>query len=432
MGTASRMTHASAKSLLSGFQHSCEIHAQRPAVELPGSVLSYDELRKRALSLAVLIQQAAPPKASPLTAVFAHRSASVYTGVLAALFAGQGYVPLNHTFPVARTRMMLLRSGCRSLIVDAGSEPQLEQILEGVDESLLIILPERTEVSLQRSRWSKHVVLGARDLEPDGALHEVPVSPDSIACLLFTPHRTGVPKGIVFEHQNLTHFINFMANRYEISKYDRFAQSFDLTCSAFDMFVAWERGACVCCPSQKTLINPTKFIQNSKVTVWLAAPSLAVFMKRLGGLKMGQFPTLRWSLFCGEPLPADIAESWSLAAPNSLVENLYGPPEATIACCLYRWDNKKSKRECLGDLVPIGEPFPHMEALIVDEELVEVASGSGGELLLAGPQLTPAYWQDAEATAEAFVVPLGKNQRYYRTGVPVCRLKENGPIYYLA
>jgi hypothetical protein len=38
---------------------------------------------------------------------------------------------------------------------------------------------------------------------------------------------------------------------------------FDLTfdLSAFDMFVSWERGACVCCLSPKTLINPGEFIR---------------------------------------------------------------------------------------------------------------------------------------------------------------------------
>jgi non-ribosomal peptide synthetase component F len=175
-----------------------------------------------------------------------------------------------------------------------------------------------------------------------------------------------------------------MTDRYGITEHDRFSQSFDLTCSAFDMFLAWERGACVCCPSQKTLINPAKFIQSSKLTVWFSVPSVAVFMKRLGALKADQYPALRWSLFCGEPLPATIAESWSLAAPNSVVENLYGPTEMTIACCLYRWRDGKSKEECLRGLVPIGDPFPDMEALIVDEELREVSSQSDGELLMAG------------------------------------------------
>jgi hypothetical protein len=33
--------------------------------------------------------------------------------------------PLNQTFPIDRTRLMVESSMCRSVIVDAGSEPQL-------------------------------------------------------------------------------------------------------------------------------------------------------------------------------------------------------------------------------------------------------------------------------------------------------------------
>jgi len=435
MGATSNASSANATSrgIHGGFLHSCELYAHRPAIELPDTMLTYDELRNRAMSLAASLQRATPSGGPPLTAVFAYRSPTAYVGVLAALLAGHGYVPLNRSFPPDRTRTMLLSSGCRSLIVDAQSEPQLEHILDLLEEPLLIILPERTDASILQSRWPNHTILGAGDLGPVATWQEKPVSPDSIAYLLFTSGSTGLPKGVMVTHRNVTHFVDFMAERYGITEQDRFSQTFDMTfdLSAFDMFIAWERGACVCCPSRKTLINPAKFIQSSKLTVWFSVPSVGIFMKRLGALKTGQFPTLRWSLFCGEPLPAEIAKSWSLAAPNSIVENLYGPTELTIACCLYRWQQGKSQEECLGGVVPIGDPFPGMDVLIVDEELREVASGRDGELLMAGPQVTLGYWRDPEKTAAAFVVPPGKNQTYYRTGDRVCRPNESGPMCYL-
>ena len=435
MGTASKLSVANAPSrgIHEGFLRSSVRYAHRPAVEVRGTMLTYDELRNRAMSLAASLERATPPGGTPLTAVFARRSTTAYSGVLAALLAGHGYVPLNRTFPLERTWAMLQRSGCRSLIVDAESELRLEAILDLSEEPLLIILPERTDTSYLRSRWSRHTILGASDLEPAGNFEEKPVSPDSIAYLLFTSGSTGIPKGVMVAHQNVAHFVSFMTDRYGICEYDRFSQTFDMTfdLSAFDMFVAWERGACVCCPSEKTLINPAKFIQDAKLTVWFSVPTVGVFMKRLGALKAGQFPTLRWSLFCGEPLPAEIAESWSRAAPNSVVENLYGPTELTIACCLYRWQAGKSEEQCLRGVVPIGDPFPGMDVLVVDEELREVPPGKDGELLMAGPQVALGYWQDPEKTATAFVLPPGKNQTYYRTGDRVRRPNKTGPMCYL-
>src|SRR5436190_17493469 len=129
------------------FLRSCEKFPNRPAVEVAGSGLSYKELDQRAKSFAATIQANANPRGVPLTAVFAYRSQTAYAAVLGALMAGHGYVPLNRTFPIERTRLMLERSMCRSMVVDAGSEPQLEPLLAGMETPLLILCPDRSDVS---------------------------------------------------------------------------------------------------------------------------------------------------------------------------------------------------------------------------------------------------------------------------------------------
>jgi len=156
-----------------------------------------------------------------------------------------------------------------------------------------------------------------------------------------------------------------------------------------------------------------------------------VFMRRLGELKPGLYPHLRLSLFCGEALPVDVVRDWSLAAPNSIIENIYGPTELTIGCTAYRWNNQTSLDECKKGIVPIGEPFEDMEAAIVDEKLREVAIGCEGELLMTGPQLTRGYWCDEEKTARAFVSIAGRNDIYYRTGDRVRRSGPDKPLIYL-
>ena len=279
-----------------------------------------------------------------------------------------------------------------------------------------------------------HTVLGARDLEPAGQWRrQADPVPDDIAYLLFTSGSTGIPKGVMVADRNVVPFIDYMVERYGISERDRLSQMFDMTfdLSVFDMFVAWQKGACVCCPSQKTMIKPGGFIGEMELTLWFSVPSTAVFMKRLGMLKPGRYPTLRWSLFCGEPLPMESAVAWSQAAPNSILENLYGPTELTIACTLYRWDPDHSARECEMGLVPIGHPYPGMKVLVADGELNEVSAGGEGELLMNGPQMSLGYWRDPEKTAAAFVVPPGWREVFYRTGDRVRKPVEDGPLAHL-
>ena len=419
--------------LWTGFLRSSKAFPQRPAIVAEGQTLSYAELRELACRIAATIQKYPEFSSTPLTAVFAYRSVTAFAGVLGALLSGNGYVPLNRTFPEGRTKVMFERSEARTLIVDAKSLPQLDALLEGVRQRVLVILPHVAEVSALQAKWPRHSFVGADDLQP-ASKWRVPVpEADSPAYLLFTSGSTGTPKGVLVAQRNVRAFVDYMVDRYQITENDRLSQMFDMTfdLSAFDMFVAWERGACLCCPTQKELIKPDSFIKNSNLTVWFSVPSTAVFMKQLGLLKPGRYPELRISLFCGEPLPAASIQSWSEAAPNSIVENLYGPTELTIACTLYRWDRATSPAESEMGIVPIGFPYPGMDYLIVDEGLRQVAPGQEGELLMRGPQMSLGYWKDPDKTSQAFLIPPGQEQVYYRTGDRVRQSRSDSPLIHL-
>ena len=249
---------------------------------------------------------------------------------------------------------------------------------------------------------------------------------------MFTSGSTGQPKGVMVSHTNVLHYVNYVTKRYGFTSNDRLSQTFDLTfdLSVHDMFVAWETGACLCCPTQKQAIKPGAFINDMRLTVWFSVPSTAAFMRRFGILRPGMYPRLRLSLFCGEALPIEVVRCWALAAPNSVIENIYGPTELTIACTAYRWD-ANSPDECEQAIVPIGQPFDSMRALIVDEQLREVEDGIDGELLMTGPQLSLGYWQDEANTRRAFVHITGKKGTYYRTGDRVRRSAVNKSLIYL-
>src|SRR5207248_11670470 len=131
--------------------------------EVTGSQLSYSELGERARSLAATIQANAAPGSVPLTAVFAHRSQTAYAAVLGALMGGHGYVPLNRTFPIDRTRLMLEKSMCRTLVVDKESESQLSELLRGLATPMVILCPDRVDTTQTSAKLAAHVVVGANE-----------------------------------------------------------------------------------------------------------------------------------------------------------------------------------------------------------------------------------------------------------------------------
>lgn len=416
--------------LHSAFFHRAAESPDLPALELDGRAFTYGELGRRARAIAETLEAHAPADGQQLTAVLAHRSPAAFAGILGILARGHGYVPLNPGFPAARNRGMLNRAGCGAVVVDSAARAQVASLVEGLDRELLIVLPEEDDVRPLAREWAPHRVVGARGLS-SGEFEPRRVTGADPAYLLFTSGSTGTPKGVAVSHGNVRAFLDAVAARYDFRAEDRFSQTFNLTfdLSVFDVFAAWEAGACVCCPSDKTLLNPADFIRRSALSVWFSVPSIAVFMRRLRVLKPDSFPTLRWSLFCGEALPAAVAQEWATAAPGSTLENLYGPTEATIACTAYRWDPQRSADESELGIVPIGRPLGAMSTFVAREDLQEASPDETGELLLNGPQVVEGYWHDAEATDRAFVTVDGRP--YYRTGDRVRQPDADGPLLYL-
>jgi amino acid adenylation domain-containing protein len=396
--------------LAARFLRSAELHPDRPALEVAGSTLTYAELRRRAVGIAGVLHARDAGAGPELTGVYASRSVAAFTGVLGILFRGHGYVPINPRFPARRNRDMLERAGCRVLLVDAEHLEPAQEAVAGMRKPPSLLLTDEIEET-------DEVV------PPSGG-------PETPAYLLFTSGSTGRPKGVLVRQSNVAAFLDAVAARYDLRETDRLSQLFDLTfdLSAFDMFAAWQHAACVCCPDAGRLLRPSDFVRDAGVTVWFSVPSAAMFVERLGGLQPGMFPALRLSLFCGEALPAELADAWAAAASNSVVENLYGPTEATIACTAHRWERGDPPGP--NGFVPIGEPLGATVGLVVDEELREVPPGEAGQLLVRGPQVVEGYWDDPHATARAFVTMQG-NGRAYLTGDRVVRTAPDGPLEYL-
>ncbi len=108
------MSTVGSDSLRTGFLHCVEHNRVQPALEVAGQTLSYGELYERAAAIAATIQERAGLGAAPLTAVFASRSVTAFAGVLGSLLAGNGYVPLNPSFPPsAAARCCCARAAAR-------------------------------------------------------------------------------------------------------------------------------------------------------------------------------------------------------------------------------------------------------------------------------------------------------------------------------
>lgn len=395
------------------------VNSGRPALDIGGRLYGYDELLDIARRWAACLRDVARGRPRRV-GILAYRSETSYVGVLASLFAGAAFVPLNPRLPPLRTSHMMDWAELDAVLVGSEASSCLEDVLDGLTHIPPLLLPGGEASDFRHLRSS--AITGREAMLRVPPATELPiVSTDDPAYLLFTSGSTGFPKCVVVTHANLNSFLAANIQRYGLTPDDRLTQSFDQTfdLSVFDLFMAWHSGACVCAMHPIELLAPFRFLSDHRVTVWFSVPSVAASLAERGLLVPGCMPTLRWSLFCGEALRRITAEAWQTAAPESRLENLYGPTELTVACASYRWDPHTSPGQCEHEVVPIGTIYEGLTAIIVDTKLCEVPRGEPGELCVSGPQTFPGYWRDPAATTASVFDRLehdGVLRRYYRTG----------------
>jgi amino acid adenylation domain-containing protein len=392
-------------------------HPELPAVELSASSISYAELERAAEALAERVTAAHGRVRS--VALLAARSGVAYAGYLAALRLGAQVVPLNLKYPPRRNTAICELADVDVIIADASGQQWLEHCPSGTR-------PARPVLPLTDEELLTAV--------PDGSLPPSSAGPDDIAYLLFTSGSTGRPKGVPIRHRNVLAFLAHTVPRYEVGPGCRMSHTFDLTfdLSVFDLFVTWGGGATLVVPEAAELLSPVDYAVNRRLTHWFSVPSAVSAAAGLGGLPGGRVPGLRYSVFCGEQFTYAQAEAWSGFASESVLENIYGPTELTLACAEFRLPKERADwPETVNDTVPIGAVYPGLEYVVTDD----------GELCVRGPQRFDGYLDprdninrflglDDRAGHDGPAGDAPSEAHHYRTGDRV-RREDDGTLVHL-
>jgi len=379
----------------------------KDAIRTRGHALSYVRVHDLALRWAGSLLDACD-ESPEAVGVLAGKGVASYIGVLAALYCGVPAVPLQPDFPLDRTRHMLRAANVSALVTDEQGYRLLPGLLGG--ERMPVVLADADEAGA-----------GPGLDEPR------PTKPSDVAYILFTSGSTGRPKGMRITHTNLDFYFTELQARYGFGPQDVFSQVFDpaFDCAISDLFAAWGAGGTLVSVPRQAYVAMTDFVTAEGLTVWYSTPAAISVVARRGGLQPKTMPTLRLSTFAGDALKAADAAAWQRAAPESIVDNLYGPAETTITCAGYRWSQRSSPDECVNGIVPIGRLHRGHEYLLVDADGNE--SPVAGELCVSGPQVTLGYLDPDDDKQRFFI---RRSRRWYRTGDRM-RLADNGDLLFL-
>src|SRR5262249_19408686 len=342
------------------------------------------------------------------------------------------YVPMDPASPAARQARVLEISDC-SYMLAAGLAG--ESVRGAIAASKLARAPMIGWLD-EGSPADVDAAFTLRDL---AGYPETPPAYANAECdvahILFTSGSTGMPKGVMITHANVSHFVRWARGYFGTALTDRISQHpplhFDL--STFDIFGTLSAGAELhLVPPELNLLPPklAQFVRDAELTQWFSVPSVLNLMAKFHVMRFGDFPSLRRVRWCAETLPTPTLIYWTRRLPHARFTNLYGPTEATVASSYYTVARCPSDER---EAIPIGDACGGEELLVLDGRLRPVTSGEIGDLYIRGVGVSPGCWRDEERTRAAFLTSpsgSGPQDRIYKTG-DLARRGPDGLTYFL-
>ncbi|MEU1085679.1 amino acid adenylation domain-containing protein [Streptomyces sp. NPDC005892] len=385
-----------------------------PAVQCGDDLLDYAGLERRAGETAALLRRAGVT-AGDTVLLAVEPSVHLVVGVLAAMKAGAGFLPVDPALPADRLRMIVqdaaptavltlakLRGALGPVLADAAPVPVLE-----------LDAPQQAQDPLP-------------PVEP---------SPDALACVFYTSGSTGRPKGVMFTHGPLLNYTLAMIDAFALTPADRILQVASL---GFDVLIeellpTLGAGATVVVPATPVLTSGADLadhVTEHRITgLELTTAYWHEWAHELQTAGRVLPDTLRFVAIGGERILPERMAAWQ-RQPTALL-HVYGLTEVTCTSTTALLGPAAGRADAFA--APIGRPLRNTRAYVLDDRLRPVPAGVAGELYLGGEGLARGYVGRPGLTGERFVAdPYAPEPgaRMYRTG-DVVRWTADGEIEFV-
>lgn len=375
--------------VVSIFEEQVKMHPDNIAIICNDKTLTYDELNKRANSLAHLLIEKGIG-ANDIVCVMTNRSFETIVCMMAILKAGAAFFNVDPNYPIERTKYYLEDSKTKYVLTQTELKDGVSSIENCIEIDLSI------EDIYNKNFENPNVKINRGDL----------------SYLIYTSGSTGKPKGAMLNQVGFANMVKAMTLVLDYLKEGNKHCIASVTSTPFDIFVyeiivSLTHGLKIAMANNAEHRNPKlldELIRKCHVDVMTVTPSLMKinYDNREPDTALAQVKNM---VFGGEPLPEKFVEDLRALADDITIYNIYGPSEITILCNVQNLNGEKE--------ITIGPPIMNTQIHILDKNMKPLPIGVVGEIYISGIQVGYGYIGKPELTAEKFLDnPFGEGKMY--------------------
>jgi long-chain acyl-CoA synthetase len=379
-------------------EHARRIHSERTAVIDGDTRVSYRELHERCWRLAAGLR-ALGVAPGERVALLSTNSSRYFEAFFAVPGHGMVLVPLNTRLAMPELEAILADCEARVLVTDR-DPGRLAARVERV-----VRIPDDYEALLASA----------------GAPPAREADENAVAALFYTGGTTGLPKGVMLTHRNLVANAFHKTVACSLTGDDVFLAApamFHVAGVAPLVGLVWLGARTVTLPA----FDPDRcleLIAQHGITLAIPVPTMVAALVAAQRRAPRDVSSLRLLGHAGSSIADELIEAAHATFPDAELAQFYGATETASIVTSFRNEQAAIGTPLLGSC---GRATPGVAIRVVRPDGSECEPGEVGEVLVRGPNVTPGYFRNPEATAAALV------DGWYRSG-DLGLLHESGHLF---
>jgi len=378
MGTASM-----SQNFFNSFARHFTTRADKTLLETPkGEQYSYADIDKESAKLANYLSELGVSVGDRVS-VQAEKSLQALCLYLACLRGGFIYHPLNPAYTIAELEYFLENAEPTVVICDRDRLSTIDPLIKAYEISHCLTLNADGSGTLIN-----------HSLDSSGSFVTAQRDADDVACLLYSSGTTGLPKGIMITHENLSSNAKTLVDVWGFSSNDKLLHALPIF-HVHGLFVALGcvllSGASMHWLAKFNSESVIKYLPES--TVLMGVPTYYTRLLESTNFTINVTENVRLFVSGSAPLLEETFLRFQRLTGQAIVER-YGMTETNMNCSNPLLGERRAGT--------VGPALPGVEIRITDDKGSEVDKNEIGNLQVRGPNVFKGYWRLSEKTAEDF------------------------------